>query len=85
MDRIREMTQQELANILCVFLVFTGVLLSGLSLFDIPGFDREEARSLGTKAFGVGVSIGFGVSITPSSKRRNNGQNKGSGEKIEGS
>lgn len=74
MERIKGLNQEELANILCLTLVFTGMGLGGLSLFTIPGFDKEEARSLSTKAFGVGISIGFGVSISPAAKRRKQGQ-----------
>lgn len=68
--KILSLKQPELANILCLLLTTVGVTLGVLSLFEIPYMNREETKELGAKAFGVGVTLGFGVSGSPVSGRK---------------
>jgi hypothetical protein len=70
LERLLTLGQTELANLLCLVLTIMGIFLGIVSIFELPGVDKQEAKDLGSRAFGAGISIGFGVTASNGVKRR---------------
>lgn len=63
MRQLMDMTQQELANLLCVILVSSGITLGVLSIFPIHFINQDKARELAAVYFSNGISCGLGVNV----------------------
>lgn len=78
MSSLIKLTQQELANTLCLLLTTLGILISVVSLFPLQFIDKENAQRLGEEFFTSGITLGFGVSSVgrfTSKKEREEGKN----------
>ena len=78
MSSLIKLTQQELANVLCLLLTTLGILISVVSLFPLQFIDKEDAQHLGEEFFTSGITLGFGVSSVgrfTSKKEREGGKN----------
>lgn len=62
MSEVIKLTQQELANALCLVLTTIGIVISVASLLPVQFLDKENAQQLGEKFFTSGITLGFGVS-----------------------
>lgn len=74
MSEVIKLTQQELANALCLVLTTIGIVISVASLLPVQFLDKENAQQLGEKFFTSGITLGFGVSSVEKLKRKRQGK-----------
>lgn len=74
MSEVIKLTQQELANALCLALTTIGIVISVASLLPVQFLDKENAQQLGEKFFTSGITLGFGVSSVEKLKRKRQGK-----------
>lgn len=84
MSEVIKLTQQELANALCLVLTTIGIVISVASLLPVQFLDKENAQQLGEKFFTSGITLGFGVSSVEKLKRKRQGKERMEVEEGEG-
>jgi hypothetical protein len=69
--KLLSITQEQLANGLCLILTTSGIALSIASVFPVEMLDRLEARILGKDFLTTGVTLGFGVGVAKNMQGKN--------------